>query len=133
MVRRRLLLVLDDEKAACDQLMTHLARFRDWCDVEVFHEWLEAQPVVLERAPDLLLLDPRLPDCDGLDLIRMFVIEHPEAAVVILLPHGLENLGQEALESGAVGILTKPYQASQVDEIVSRSLGIRYGLGGNVD
>jgi len=133
MTRRRSLLLLDEEEAASQQMLTLLTRFRDWCEITVFHEGLEAQQSIEARPPDLVLMDPRLPDVNGLDLIRCILQDHPETDVIVLLPMGMETVGQKALETGAVGLLTKPYQSSRVEEVVSRCLGIQVGLRGDVD
>lgn len=133
MTRRRSLLLLDEEEAACEQMTTLLSRFRDWCDMEVCHEGIQAQASIAQRPPDLVLMDPRLPDINGLDLIQIILQDHPETDVIVLLPTGMEAVGQKALETGAVGLLVKPYQASQVEEVVSRCLGIQVGLRGDVD
>jgi len=133
MTERRSLLLLDEEEASCQQLLTLLGRFRDRCDIEVFHEGMAAQRVIESRAPNLLLMDPRLPDVNGLDLIQIILEEFPGTDVVVLLPTGMENVGQKALAAGAVGLLTKPYQASQVEEVVSRCLGIQVGLHGDLE
>ncbi len=114
-------------------MLTLLGRFRDRCAIEVFHEGLHAQQAMAKSPPDLVLMDPRLPDLDGLDLINAILQDHPETDVVALLPNGLDAIARHMLEAGAVGILTKPYQASQVEEVVARCLGIQIGLRGDID
>lgn len=133
MAGRRTVLILDEEESACENLLTHMARFRDWCDIEVYHGWLDAQAVLTHRPPDLILMDPRLPDCNGMELIPSLTAENPETSVVVMLPQGMKALGRKALEAGAVEVMMKPCQASQIEETIARCLGIRYGLRGDLD
>lgn len=133
MARRRFLLIVDDDNSASQQLATLLTRFRDWCDIEECAEGMKAAEILAQRPPDLMFLDPRLPDCNGMDIIRATLQEHPETDIVIVIPPGLEEEARRALEAGAVGVLMKPCQASEIEEIVSRCVGIQVGLRGDVD
>lgn len=133
MVRRRFLLIVDDDQTASQQLATLLTRFRDWCDIEICQEGMKAAEILGQRPADLMFLDPRLPDCNGMDLIHSTLQDHPETDIVVVIPPGLEAEARRALEAGAVGVLIKPCQASELEEIVSRCVGIQVGLRGDVD
>ncbi|HVY62400.1 MAG TPA: response regulator [Planctomycetota bacterium] len=65
---------------------------------------------VLERRPDLVLLDLRLPDIDGLSLLKLMKA-NPEARqvpVVIMTGHAAWNMIEIALDAGAAGYFFKP-------------------------
>lgn len=59
-------------------------------------------------APDYLLLDIRMPDMSGLDVLRIAKARHPKVRVVMVTGHEDEALMQQAFELGAADYVTKP-------------------------
>ena len=88
-VKRRTVLIVDDDSAAADVLSLRLSRqgFRT--------RVIEQGAAVLETArterPDLILLDLRLPDVDGLTLCQLLVDDEETAGVPIIIdPKGVD-------------------------------------------
>ena len=67
----------------------------------------EALHVVADQQPEVVLLDLKLPDMDGVELCRRLVETHPETAVLILTAFIDRNLVEACLRAGARGYLLK--------------------------
>lgn len=59
--------------------------------------------------PDVVLLDFKLPDADGLDLLPLIKREWPETESIVLTGHGTLDLAVEATKRGAFHFQTKPH------------------------
>ena len=60
--------------------------------------------------PHVVLLDLKLPDADGLDLLPKFRKTEPAAQVIVLTAYDDTKLAVQAIKSGAVDFLRKPYE-----------------------
>jgi DNA-binding response OmpR family regulator len=65
---------------------------------------------------DIVLLDIRLPDASGLDLLPRFLRQRPHVAVLAMTGHGTPDVERVALERGARAVVHKPFE---VDELVA--------------
>src|SRR2546429_5609835 len=76
-----------------------------------------------EVSPDLILLDLRLPDMDGMDVLRALRSRHPEVAVIIITGFGQIQSAVEAIKVGATDYLEKPFEhLEKLKLAVSRAL-----------
>lgn len=64
---------------------------------------------LLARDPDLVLLDVRLPDGNGLDLVREIRVRGPRPSVVVMSASVLPAQREEALGAGCDAFVAKPY------------------------
>src|SRR3954469_6308213 len=71
--------------------------------------------------PDVVLLDFKLPDADGLDLIPLIKKEWPETESIVLTGHGTLDLAVEATKRGAFHFQTKPHNEGLYN-LVERAL-----------
>jgi DNA-binding NarL/FixJ family response regulator len=67
----------------------------------------EAVDVVLEAAPDVVLMDVRMPEVDGIEATRRLVAAGSSARVLVLTTFDLDELVYSALQAGASGFLLK--------------------------
>ena len=105
-----------------------LARLLDGDDrVSVIGEagdGVEAVQKVSTLKPDIVLMDLRMPNLDGIEATRKVVAEHPEVKVLILTTFEADNHVIQALKVGASGYILKD---SQPDAIVSSILAVAAG------
>jgi response regulator NasT len=82
----------------------------------------EAVRLVRELAPDLAILDIRMPGIDGLSAAREITAEQ-SAAVLILTAYSQRNLIEEARDAGVLAYLIKPFQRSELIPAIEVALG----------
>jgi DNA-binding NarL/FixJ family response regulator len=82
-----------------------------------------SQAVALARQlnPDVILMDIRMPGCDGLTATRLIKAENQEARIVILTTSTDEKDLFEAIKSGACGYLLKSMDAAELAEALNQA------------
>ena len=111
----RILLVDDEEK-----IVKTLGRALrdDGHDVTTTSRALEAERLLAGQSFDLLVIDYRMPDRSGMDIVRDLVATTPEAerpAIVMMTAHGSVDSAVEAMKLGAHDYLQKPFD---IDELL---------------
>ncbi|MFD8420467.1 response regulator [Streptomyces sp. NPDC059466] len=90
-------------------------------DIEVVGQavdGLDAIAKVTELAPDVVLMDIRMPELGGIDATRHITTETPRIRVLVLTTFDLDEYVYEALRAGASGFLLKDASADQLAEAV---------------
>ena len=73
----------------------------------------EAVALARSEAPDLAILDVKMPRLDGIDAARRILAERP-IPIVMLTAYGQEELVARAVEAGVFGYLVKPFRESDL-------------------
>lgn len=73
-------------------------------------------------APDLLILDVRLPDMDGLEILAQLNAMNFNAPVIVITGHGSIHTAVEAMRLGAADFLVKPFPIDKLIDSTQRSL-----------
>lgn len=108
----RTLLYVEDDDALRARLGAALRR-RGF-DVRLAASGAEAAAALAEDTPELALVDLRLPDTDGLTLVRQLRAADPTTLVVVFTGYGSIPTALEAMQAGATWVLTKPADADDV-------------------
>jgi len=74
---------------------------------------------------DLILLDVRLPDMDGLDAIPRCRDLAPETPIIVMTAHGTRQVAMNAITRGAYDFFTKPLKMAEFQVVVARALDRR--------
>ncbi len=67
-----------------------------------------------EKNPGVVLLDLRMPEMDGLDVLSNLVVEHPDTPVVVVSGQGTMDDAVEALRRGAWDFVSKPLPDNEI-------------------
>ena len=100
------LLIVDDEEGYVDVLANRLSRRN--IDVTKAYSGSDAIQALRGKDFDVVLLDLKMEDMDGLEVLRIFNKMVPGLTVIMLTGHGSEKAAKEGLELGAFDYLTKP-------------------------
>jgi two-component system response regulator AtoC len=76
----------------------------------------EAIAAVEKDLPDLVMMDVKLPDQDGLTVLRQLKREHPDLEVIMMTAYGGSSSAIKAMEHGAYDYVTKPFA---VDDLLA--------------
>ena len=110
------LLVVDDE-LGMRQFLTHLFQ-REGHVVRVAENGHEALAQLREQAPDLIISDIRMPDMNGVDLLRAAREMLPEVEVIMMTAFANVDTAREAFLLGAYDFVQKPFT---VDKLMDRA------------
>jgi CheY-like chemotaxis protein len=114
------ILILDDEPALRRMCAKVLARVG--YQVREAGSGQEALHLLEEEIPDLLLLDIKMPDMDGLTVLGRARELAPGLVVVIITGHGSQENIAEARRHGARDVLLKPFEPGELLQSVSQAL-----------
>ncbi|GAA5044544.1 response regulator transcription factor [Streptomyces similanensis] len=92
----------------------------------------EAVRLVAELAPDVVLMDLRMPRCDGVEATRRIRAEHPGTQVVVLTTFADDDSLFPALRAGARGYLTKDAGGDEIVRAVESVLSGQAGLSPSI-
>jgi DNA-binding NtrC family response regulator len=112
------LLLVDDQEAIRRFLATTL-RARGY-EVETAATGGEGIAAASDRRPDLVLLDLRLPDLSGLEVLTRLRALDPDIAVVILTSYGRGEAAVQARDLGAQDFVTKPVDLERLLALIQR-------------
>ncbi|MCU1680713.1 MAG: two-component system response regulator [Amycolatopsis sp.] len=108
----------DDQAVVREGLVTLLGLLPGVEVVGAASDGLEAVELVAEHRPDVLLVDLRMPRCDGVEATAKVRAQYPETEVVVLTTYTDDDSLLAALRAGARGFLTKDADA----EAIARAL-----------
>lgn len=110
------ILIADDEMEFASTLVSRL-ELRNF-EVRMVNSGLDALEAIEEKQPDVLLLDLKMPDLDGLEVLARLRENYPDLQVIILTGHGSFEAGREGMELGAYDYLMKPVDLNRLIEVV---------------
>ena len=119
-------LVVDDEAPVREVLTRFLAGLGHE-PVEAA-DGAEAVAVMKRRKVTLILLDVRLPDTSGLDLVRILLDHEPHAAILMLTAVNDAHTAALCMQRGAMDYLVKPVDLADLERSIARAISRRRDL-----
>lgn len=107
-------LIADDEIEFASTLATRL-QLRSF-DTTMVESGGAALNAIEKSPPDVLLLDLKMPDIDGLEVLARLKDSFPDTKVIILTGHGSLDAGQEGMKLGAYDYVMKPVELNLLIE-----------------
>lgn len=81
-----------------------------------------ALDIVNKQAPELVLLDMKIPGMDGLEILKHIKKINPDIKVIMMTAYGELDMIKEATESGALMHFTKPFDIDELRNAVNAEL-----------
>ena len=122
---RRGILIVDDEENIRQTAVQALAPLG--YDLISAANGREALDKLEENQIGLVLLDLRMTDLDGLEILRHMARFRPEVRVILMSAHGTVDSAVEALQLGAVDFIAKPFSAQDLREMVMKIIDHQAG------
>ena len=112
-------LIVDDSALVRKALQDRLSTDRELEIVGAAPDPYVARDMIVQRKPDVVLLDIEMPRMDGLTFLGKLMKHHPLPVIIVssLTPRG-SQLAMDALSAGAVDVLCKPGSAYSVADMV---------------
>ena len=110
----------DDQRAVREGLELVLRMLPDVEVVGTAANGAEALALVAATRPDVVLMDLRMPEVDGVEATRRIRAEHPEVGVVVLTTYDDDASVFAALKAGARGYLTKDAGSEEIARALAR-------------
>ena len=111
-------LIVDDHEVLASALAQALDSEPDIVSAGVAGTLAQAIEMIPTTAPDVLLLDHRLPDGDGVDAVGQLRVLRPSMAVIVLTASAAEHVMVAAIEAGVSGFLSKTRSLGEVTSAV---------------
>ncbi len=123
------LLLVDDERGYVEVLSKRMRKRN--IRVATALSGAEAIRTLRGRNFDVMVLDLKMEDMDGLEVLKIVKKMAPEIAVIMLTGHGSEQAAREGIQHGAFDYLTKPCDLEELLSKVQQACRVRKtGSGG---
>jgi DNA-binding NtrC family response regulator len=122
----RRILIVDDETAILEVLRQHFERTYA---VETTINGADALIAVRRERPDIVFLDITMPRMSGIEVLKQIKEFDPTIAVIMLTGNEHVALASEAVKSGAVSYVPKPFDLRYLDHLVAEILANRSRQG----
>jgi two-component system response regulator AtoC len=119
-VAQKSILVADDD-ASIRSLLKQLLADEGFAVLEA-STGIEVVDRVKESSPDLVIMDVRMPELDGIEALARLKSTNPKTAVLIMTAFGSSNAAIRAMELGAFDYITKPFELDKISHSVKRVL-----------
>ncbi len=113
------ILVIDDELAPRESIRMVL---KDKYDVSTAPGAIEGLEAITNNAVDLVVMDIKMPQMDGITALREIKKKHPDTEVVLLTAYASLETARDAIRFGALDYLIKPFDKDDVLVVVEKGL-----------
>jgi len=118
--RRGLVLIVDDDVSV--RRVVRMQMEEAGYEALVASNGQEAQDIINERHPKLVITDLRMPSLSGIDLLRRIREDHMDTTVIIVTAFGSVETAVEAMKAGAYDYVTKPIDYEALLLAVDRAM-----------
>jgi DNA-binding NtrC family response regulator len=120
MNQRASILIVDDEEVVRRSHLRSLAE--TGCHTETAEGGLAAIRVMEQHPFDVILLDLRMPDLDGMDVLKTIKERWPESEVVVITGYPTIETAKEAVRLGAQNYIAKPVGPDDVIKAANEAM-----------
>ncbi len=119
MVENLNILVIDDEEAMRDSCHQILSRSR--YNVAVAEDGYKGLELVKDGNFDIVLLDLKMPDISGMEVLKKIKSDTPETIVIVITGYATVESAVEAMKLGAYDFVPKPFTPDELRAIIQRA------------
>ncbi|MCA9429335.1 MAG: sigma-54-dependent Fis family transcriptional regulator [Candidatus Omnitrophica bacterium] len=116
------ILIVDDEAGIRSILKRVLSKHHETAEAA---DGQTAVDKVREWRPDILICDLKMPEMDGMEVLRRVQEIDPDLVSVMITAHGTVETAVEAMKLGAFDYFRKPFDVEEVKVVVDKALSIR--------
>lgn len=116
------ILLADDQRLMCDGLKSMLEANADFSVVGMAYDGKQAAQLAEKLVPDLVLLDIRMPEMDGVEAVLLLKQALPRVKVVMLTTFNDEEYIMAAMANGADGYLLKDMDTAALRNAVENTM-----------
>lgn len=117
---KQTILVVDDEPKMRRVLEIMLTQM-DYCVLQAA-DGREAFDILTERTADLVITDLRMPNLDGIGLLRQLREKNNDIPVIVVTAYGTVESAVDAMKYGASDYIVRPFELDAVEAAVQRAL-----------
>jgi len=117
------LLLVDDEEGYVNVLSNRMAKRN--IEVTKAYSGSEGIQILRRQEFDVAVLDLKMEDMDGIEVLKVFKKMDPGMEVIMLTGHGSEKAAREGIEFGAFDYLTKPCELEELIQKIREAVGQR--------
>lgn len=114
------ILIIDDEEHMCWAL--DRAMRQEGYHTLVAYRGKQGLELIREESPSLVILDLRMPDMDGMEVLKEAKTLNPKLPVIMLTAHGTIETAIEAMKIGATDYITKPFDLDELKLVIKQNL-----------
>lgn len=118
--KNRYLLMVEDTASVAALYRSYLTPLN--IDITIVGNGRDALDSLKRRVPDLILLDLRLPDMTGMDVLHEVKTHYPDVPVIFMTAHGTIDTAVEAMRHGSQDFLIKPCEADRLRVTVNNAI-----------
>jgi two-component system response regulator HydG len=119
------ILVVEDDVSFCKMLEKFLIKNK--YEVKSAFSAAEARLTRQQDTFDLILIDLRLPDADGIDLLLEFKNDNAAVPIVLMTGYSEVNTAVKAIKNGAADYISKPFNQDEVLLVITNALKVPTG------
>jgi DNA-binding NtrC family response regulator len=132
MMEKQRLLIVDDETDMLEGLQRVLAYELEGVEIVVSDTPLEVMALIRREGFDLVLLDLRMPDVDGMELLEALQQHDPRPTVIMMTAFGDIETAVSAIKKGAYDFVTKPFEIPDLVRVLKKGLERSRLIGENL-
>jgi two-component system response regulator (stage 0 sporulation protein F) len=111
------ILIVDDQKGV-RRLLEELFKKDDW-EVHMAADGREAIEQVENFVPDIVLMDMKMPNMNGLEASQKILEKHSGLTIIMMTAYGEMEVVKKALDAGVKRCITKPFDIMNLRNIVN--------------
>lgn len=114
------ILIVDDEQSMLDFLTLMLQK--EGYDIITANDGAKAKELIKKEKLDLIISDIKMPDIDGIELLKFIKEVNPEATVILITAYASTKTAIQALKLGAYDYISKPFDIDELKIIIEKAL-----------